>query len=134
MKTVNKNIENILNKYRNVAIVGISTDPAKPSYQVAEYLKNAGYNIYPVNPNYDSFLGEKCYPGLKEITESIDIVDIFRRPEHIIPIVEEAIAVHAKVVWMQLGIQNNNAAQRALEADIDVVMNRCMKVEHMQLV
>jgi len=130
MKAINNNIKEILEKYRKIAVLGISTDPLKPSYQVAQYLKNAGYKIYPVNPKYDSVLGEKCYPELKHIPDKIEIVDIFRRPEHIPSIVEEAIAVNAQVIWMQLGIQNRDAAHRALQANLAVVMDRCMKVEH----
>jgi len=133
MKEINKNINELLKKYQHVSVIGISNNPLKPSYQVAQYLKNAGYKIYPVNPNYSSVLGEKCYPGLKSIPDKIDIVDIFRPSEQILPIVYDAIAIQAQVVWMQLGIQNTDAAQRALEADINVVMNRCMKIEHMRL-
>lgn len=130
MNKVNKNIEQILKKYKHIAVVGLSQNKNKPSYGVAKYIQSQGYKIYPVNPKYDEILGEKCYPDLESIDHPIDIVDIFRRPEAVMPVVEEAIQINAKVVWMQLGIVNEAAAERALNAGLDVVMDHCIKVEH----
>ena len=128
---VNQNIDEILSKYRHIAVVGMSRKSFKPSHYVAMHLKHAGYRIYPVNPAYDSILDMPCYPSLKDVPHPIEIVDIFRRSEDVLPVVEEAIAVGAKVIWMQSGIVNEQAAQLALEAGLDVVMDRCMKSEHM---
>ena len=126
-------IETILSTVQNIAVVGLSDAPEKPSYRVANYLVSAGYQIYPVNPKYDSILGFKCYPNLKDIKDRIDIVDIFRRPEQILPIVEEAIEIKSSVVWMQLGIINEEAAQLSRKAGLKVIMNRCIKIEHQRL-
>ena len=126
-------IETILSTVQNIAVVGLSDAPEKPSYRVANYLVSAGYQIYPVNPKYDSILGLKCYPNLKDIKDRIDIVDIFRRPEQIFPIAEEAIEIKSSVVWMQLGIVNEKAAQLARNAGLKVIMNRCIKIEHQRL-
>lgn len=123
----------ILQKYRVVAVVGLSPKPERPSYQVAKYLKDHGYRIVPVNPGQKEILGEKCYASLKDIPFPVEIVDIFRNVEAIPGIVEEAIAVGAKVVWMQLGLTEPNAARRAKEAGLAVVMDHCMKVEHARL-
>ena len=127
---INSTIDTILQSYENVAVVGISDNPSKPSYQVAAYLQNAGYNIYPVNPKYDSVLDQKCYPNLNSIPVPVEIINIFRNAEHIAPIVEEAIKIGGKVIWMQLGIINEDAAMTALESGMQVVMDRCMKIEH----
>jgi len=126
-------IKKILDSAKNIAIVGLSDSPEKPSYGVARYLISSGYNIFPVNPKYDSILGAKCYKSLNDIDEKIDIVDVFRRPEHILPVAEKAIEIEARVLWMQLGIINEEAAKLAHEAGLDVVMNRCIKVDHMRL-
>lgn len=120
----------ILRESRVVAVVGLSPDPGRPSYQVARYLKEHGYRIVPVNPACTQVLGEQCYPSLQEIPFSIDVVDIFRRAEAIPAIVEEAIRVQARAVWMQLGLEHQEAARRAREQGLRVVMNRCMKIEH----
>ncbi|MDO8636909.1 MAG: CoA-binding protein [Dehalococcoidia bacterium] len=125
-----EDIAEILNKYRTVAMVGLSNNPDKPSYQVAEYLKANGYRVIPVNPAVSEVQGEKSYPSLAAIPEPVEIVDIFRRSEDIPPIVDAAILVKAKVVWMQLGIENEPAASKARQAGLKVVMNRCMKREH----
>ena len=117
-----------------VAVVGISTNPSKPSYQVAHYLKSQGYTIIPVNPNLHEVLGEQCYPNLLAIPQKVDIVDIFRRSEDVSPVVEEAISIKAKAVWMQLGIYNQEAADRARANGVNVVMDMCMSVEHRRLV
>lgn len=125
-----EDIAEILNKYRKIAMVGLSNNPDKPSYQVAEYLKANGYRVIPVNPAVAEVQGEKSYPSLAAIPEPVEIVDIFRRSEDIPPIVDAAIQVGAKVVWMQLGIENEPAANKARQAGLKVVMNRCMKREH----
>lgn len=126
---VNQDIDQIVRDYRKVAVVGISDKPYRPSYDVARFLKNHGFTIYPVNPKLEHVLDLTCYPSLKDIPEPVEIVDIFRRPEFVLPVVEEAIAIGAKVVWMQLGVVNEQAAQLALEAGLKVVMDACLKVE-----
>ena len=127
-------IKDILDKYSHIAIIGLSNNGEKPSYQVAKYLKEHNYIIYPVNPRYENILGERCYPNLFTIPDPIEIVDIFRKPAAIPEIVEDAIKCRAKVIWMQLGIVNNQAAQRAREAGLKVVMSKCMMVEHKRLI
>ena len=126
-------IEEVLKSSRVVAVVGLSTKPDRPSYIVASYLKEKGYRIIPVNPQEEKILGEVCYPDLSSIPEPVDVVDIFRRPEDVPPIVEEAIKVGAKTVWMQEGVINEEAAARAESAGLQVVMDRCMKKEHATL-
>ena len=123
----------ILNSSRVVAVVGLSPKPDRPSYNVANYLKENGYKIIPVNPNAGEILEEVCYPDLSSIPEPVDVVDIFRRPEAVLPIVEEAIKIGAKAVWMQEGVINEEAAARAKEAGLLVVMDRCMLKEHRKL-
>jgi predicted CoA-binding protein len=122
-------IGEILQNYRTVAVVGLSADPGRPSHQVAQYLKQHGYRIVPVNPGCREILGEKCYPSLKEIPFPVEVVDIFRKVEAIPAIVAEAIAVGAKVVWMQLELVDPPSARKAREAGLEVVMDRCMKIE-----
>ena len=128
-------IREILTRYRVVAVIGLSPKPDRPSYGVASYLKNAGYAIIPVHPIAPAILGEKAYPSLTAIPpeRGVEIVDIFRRADQLMPHVEEAIAVGAKVVWFQEGIVNNEAARRAREAGLQVVQNRCMLKEHRAL-
>ena len=127
-------IKAILTQYKNVAVVGLSPDPAKPSHGVAAYLKRAGYRIFPVNPACDQeILGEPCYQSLAQIPEPVDIVDVFRRSEFVPEIVEQAIAKGAKVVWMQEGVVNDAAATKAVQAGLDVVMDRCILKEHSRL-
>ncbi|MFZ3384581.1 MAG: CoA-binding protein [Candidatus Methanoperedens sp.] len=121
-------IENILD-YKTIAVVGISDDPTRPSNFVARFLKEHGYKIIPVNPKLAEWEGEKCYPDLLSIPVKVDIVDIFRRSEAIPPIVDEAISIKAKAVWMQEGIINEEAAAKARKAGIEVVMDKCMKKE-----
>jgi predicted CoA-binding protein len=122
----------ILKNYKTIAVVGLSTDPSRPSYQVAEYLQKYGYRIIPVNPGCTEILGEKCYPSLKDIPFKVEVVDIFRKEEAIPAIVAEAIDVGAKAVWMQLGLVEPASAQKARQAGLQVVMDRCMKIEHAQ--
>ncbi|MCL4370136.1 MAG: CoA-binding protein [Chloroflexi bacterium] len=127
------NIERILREARTIAVVGLSPKPDRPSFGVAEYLQQRGYRIIPVNPTVDQVLGEKSYPDLKSVPEKIDVVDIFRRPEDVPPVVEEAIQVGARAIWMQEGIINEAAAARARQAGRDRVMDRCMLKEHQRL-
>lgn len=122
----------ILKRYRSIAMVGLSSDPYRPSYFAATYLQREGYRIVPVNPRYagEAILGETVYGSLKDIPFPVEIVDIFRGAEHVPPLVEDAIAIGAKVVWMQLGIRHPEAAARARAAGLEVVEDRCAKVEH----
>jgi uncharacterized protein len=120
----------ILKNYKTIAVVGLSSNPARPSHGVAKYLKSAGYQIIPVNPNEKEVLGEKSYARLEDVPEKIDVVDIFRRAEEVPPVVESAIRVGAKVVWMQMGIENAEAAEKAQAAGLIVVEDACMYVEH----
>ena len=126
-------IKEILKNAKNIAVVGLSDKPGRDSHRVAAYLKGRGYKIFPVNPTIEETLGEKSYPRLEDIPEPIDVVDIFRAPERVPPIVESAIAIGAKVVWMQLGVVNEEAAERARDEGLTVVMDRCMMQEHRRL-
>jgi len=126
-------ITKILENSKSVAVVGLSDKPYRPSQGVALYLKEQGYKIIPVNPNVDEVLGEKSYASLKEVPEAIDVVDIFRKSEAVGPIVDEAIEIGAKAIWMQEGVLNEEAAQKARAAGLDVVMNKCMMKEHMKM-
>lgn len=131
---MDEDIKQILEDATTVAIVGLSDNPDRASYGVARYLINHDYTIIPINPMVDSVMGRKAYPTLRDLPEPPDVVDIFRRPEHVMPIVEEAIAVGAHAVWMQLGIINEEAAAKARANGLRVVMDRCMKVEHQRLI
>lgn len=124
-------IRAILKNHKRVAIVGVSPKPERDSHKVARYLKENHYEIVPVNPGQKEILGETCYPNLKAIPFPVDVVDIFRRPNAIPPVVDDAIEIGAKVVWMQLGLVHNQAAERARKAGLEVVMNKCIKTEHM---
>ncbi len=126
-------IVEILKNAKTIAVVGISHDENRDSHKVAKYLKEHGYKIIPVNPKYKDVLGEKCYPDLRSVPEKIDVVDIFRNIEAIPGIVDEAIEVKAGAVWMQLGLVHNEAAKKALDSGLKVVMNKCMKIEHQKL-
>ena len=123
-------IFDILTKYKTIAVVGLSSNPARPSYGVTEYIQSSGYQIIPVNPNETDVLGEPSYASLDDVPQKIGIVDIFRRPEEVAPVVDAAIRVGAKVVWMQLGIANEAAARKAQAAGLIVVMDACMLIEH----
>jgi predicted CoA-binding protein len=120
----------ILKKYKTIAVVGLSSNPSRPSFGVSEYMQGARYRIIPVNPNETEVLGEKSYAQLEDVPEKIEIVDVFRRSENVPPVVESAIRVGAKVVWMQLGVQNAEAAERARAAGLVVVEDACILVEH----
>jgi uncharacterized protein len=120
----------ILRKYRRIAMVGLSANPYRPSHFAAIYMKAAGYEIFPVNPREKEVLGRPSYASLREVPPPVEIVDIFRENAAVPGIVEEAIAAGAKVVWMQLGIIHEEAAERACSAGLEVVMDRCVKIEH----
>ncbi len=120
----------VLSLGKRVAIVGLSGSPSRPSHFVAIYLRSRGYQVIPVNPREKVILGQESYPSLTAIPGGVDLVDIFREPSAVPAIVEEAIAIGAKAVWMQLGVVNDAAAQRARDAGLEVVMDRCMKIEH----
>jgi hypothetical protein len=123
----------VLRSCRTIAVVGLSGRRFRPSYGVAEYMQKAGYRIIPVNPMESQILGEKCYPDLESIPEAVDIVDIFRRPEFVPDIVEAAIRIGAKVIWMQEGVVHEEAAKRAESAGLIVVMDRCILKDHRRL-
>src|SRR5512139_923209 len=126
-------LRRILRDNRTVAVVGLSANWYRPSYFAAKYLQEHGYRIVPVNPAYDAVLGEKCYRSLAEIPGKVDIVDCFRRSEEIPAIADEAIAIGAKVLWMQLGVTNEAARRKAEAAGLEVVEDRCVKIEHGRL-
>jgi predicted CoA-binding protein len=123
-------IKEILEIYKNIAVVGISSQTWRPSYSVSRYMQTVGYRIIPVNPNETEVLGEKAYASLDDVPGPIEIVDIFRRPEFVPDVVEAAIRRKARVIWMQLGVVNEAAAARARAAGLEVVMDRCILVEH----
>ena len=127
-----KSITELLASAKTIAVVGLSSKPHRASFGVAQYLQSSGYRIIPVNPNETEVLGEKSYPRLEDIPKShhIEIVDIFRRSEHIPPVIDSAIAVGAKVIWMQQGIENQNAAAKARAAGLFVVEDACILIEH----
>lgn len=120
----------ILRRYKRIAVVGLSANPFRPSHFAAIYLLAEGYTVIPVNPREQEILGQRCYPSLLAIKEPVEVVNIFRDPAAVPAIVEEAIEIGAKVVWMQLGVIHEGAAQRARDAGLEVVMDRCMKIEH----
>jgi predicted CoA-binding protein len=126
-------IPDLLRRSRTIAVVGLSSKRFRPSYGVAEYMQEQGYRIIPVNPNESEVLGEKTYRSIEDVPEHIDIVDIFRRSEFVGPIVESAIRVGANAVWMQEGVVHEEAAQKARDAGLAVVMDRCILKEHMRL-
>jgi len=125
--------QDILDTCRVVAIVGISSEEDRPSNHVGSYLQMTGYRIIPVNPLEKQVLGESCYPNLSAIPEKVDLVDIFRRSEKVTSIVEEAIKIGAKAIWMQEGVINEEAAQKAASAGLKVVQNKCMRKEHIRI-
>ena len=123
-------ITEILKKYRTIAVVGLSSNPMRPSYEVTEYMQSTGYRIIPVNPHETEVLGEKSYARLEDVPEKIEVVNIFRRAEEVPAVVESAIQVGAKVVWMQMGIAHDLAAKKAHAAGLVVVEDACILVEH----
>jgi uncharacterized protein len=126
-------INAVLRSCRTIAVVGLSGRRFRPSYGVAEYLQKAGYRIIPVNPRESQILGEKCYPDLESIPDAVDIVDIFRRPEFVPDIVEAAIRIGAKAIWMQEGVVHEEAARRAEAAGLVAIMDRCILKDHRRL-
>ena len=126
-------IKQIVESSKVIAVVGLSDKPDRASYSVASYLKKQGYKIIPVNPTKSEILGEKSYPDLKSIPEPIDIVDVFRKSDAVGPIVDEAIEINAKAVWLQEGVINEEAAAKASDAGLSVVMDRCLLKEHYRL-
>jgi predicted CoA-binding protein len=129
-----REIASIPQTAKTIAVVGASDNPSRDSYSIMNFLLNHRYTVIPVNPNYKSVLGLYCYPSLVDIHDKIDIVDIFRRPEETLPIVEDAIRVKAKTVWMQLGVYNKDTAERAAHAGLNVIYHRCIKVDYMSLI
>ncbi len=123
-------VAQILRNAKTIAVVGLSSKPMRASNEVASYLKSAGYRIIPVNPNEREVLGEKAYARLEDVPEPVDIVDVFRRSEEVPPVADSAIAIKAKILWMQLGIENAQAAEKARAAGLTVVENACLLVEH----
>ena len=128
-----KDLRRILNDYKRVAMVGLSDDWSRPSNFAAKYLLDHGFEVIPVNPKYPEILGQKCYADLRDIPQPVDIVDLFQRVERVPTFVDQAIEIGAKVVWMQLGINHQEAAQKARGAGLEVVMDRCMKIEYARL-
>jgi uncharacterized protein len=126
-------LRRILRDHRTIAVVGLSANWYRPSFFAAKYMQEHGYRVIPVNPQYESVLGEKCYKSLREIPGKVDIVDCFRRGEEIPALAEDAIAIGAKVLWMQLGVTNAAARAKAEAAGLLVVENRCVKIEHARL-
>jgi predicted CoA-binding protein len=126
-------LRRILAETRTIAVVGLSANWYRPSYFAAKYMQDHGYRVIPVNPAYREVLGERCYPDVASIPESVDLVDCFRRPAEIVPIAQAAVAKGARVLWMQLGIRNEEAARIALAGGLDVVMDRCVKIEHARI-
>ncbi|NLF55952.1 MAG: CoA-binding protein [Thauera phenolivorans] len=129
----NDGLRRLLQETKTIAVVGLSPKPDRPSHEVAAYLQRAGYRIVPVNPACEEVLGERCYPSLREIPVPIDLVDVFRRPEDVMSVVEDAIAVGARALWLQLGVIAPQAAARAEDAGLKVVMDRCTKIDHRAL-
>ena len=126
-------LRRILRESRVIAVVGLSADWFRPSYFAAKYMQEHGYRVIPVNPKYESILGERCYKSLRDIPEKVDLVDIFRKSNDVMPIAEDAIAIGAKVFWQQLGVKNEAAAEKARSAGLLAVMDRCVKIEHGRL-
>jgi uncharacterized protein len=126
-------LRRILGTYKTLAVVGLSANWYRPSYFAAKYMLDHGYTVIPVNPAYTEVLGQKCYRSLSDIPVPVDVVDCFRKSEEIPAIADEAIAIGAKVLWMQLGVINEAAKRKAIAAGLEVVMDRCVKIEHARL-
>lgn len=127
-------IPEILSSFKTIAVVGISDKPYKPSHSVSRYMLEAGYAIVPINPNCESVFGLTCYPSLLSLPDAlkarVELVNVFRKPADVLPVVDEAIAIGAKAVWLQLGITNDEAAEKARRSGLAIVQNRCIAVEH----
>jgi uncharacterized protein len=126
-------LRRILTQQRTIAVVGLSAQWHRPSYFAAKYMQDHGYRVIPVNPTYSEVLGQRCYPSITDIAEQVGIVDCFRRASEMVPIARDAVAIGAKVLWMQLGIRNDEAANLAVDAGLDVVVNHCVKIEHARI-
>ncbi len=126
-------LRRVLQDTRTIAVVGLSANPSRPSYFAAKYMQERGYTIIPVNPSCDAILGETCYPSLRDIPIGVDMVDVFRKPADAPPVAEDAIAIGARCLWLQLGVIAPEAAARAEAAGLDVVMDRCVKIEYARL-
>jgi predicted CoA-binding protein len=126
-------LRRILKSARIIAVVGLSADWNRPSNFAAKYMQQHGYRVIPVNPRYDAVLGEKSHARLEDIPVPVDIVDVFRRTEDVLPIAKSAVAIGAKCLWQQIGVMNHEADKLAREAGMDSVMNRCVKIEHARL-
>lgn len=126
-------LRRVLLETRTIAVVGLSANWNRPSYFAAKYMLEHGYTIIPVNPAYEEVLGLKCYPSLREVPVRIDMVDVFRKPEDVPPLVDEAIAIGARTLWLQLGVIHEEAARKAEAAGLQVIMDRCVKIEHARL-
>jgi len=126
-------LRRILSTYKQIGMVGLSANWYRPSNFAAKYLIDHGYTVIPVNPGYEEVLGQKCYPSLLDIPDPVEVVDLFQRSEKVPPLVDQAIEIGAKVVWMQLGVVHEEAAERARQAGLEVVMDRCMKIEYGRL-
>ncbi len=128
-------LRRILQENRVIAVVGLSADWFRPSYFAAKYMQQHGYRVIPVNPRYagQTLLGETCYASLKDIPDKVDLVDVFRRSEDVMPIAKDTIAIGARVLWQQIGVKNEAAAEAARKAGLDAVMDRCVKIEHARL-
>ncbi len=133
LMTADEQINQVLTGARVIAVVGHSDNPARTSYRIAQFLRDTGYTVYPVNPTVDQIDGEKSYASLRDVPEPIDIVNVFRRSEHLEGVVEDAIAANAKMVWAQLGVSDEDAQLKAEEAGLDIIMNRCIKIEYARL-
>ncbi|MFD2637325.1 CoA-binding protein [Piscibacillus salipiscarius] len=130
----NEELKSILENSKTIAVVGLSEKPNRTSYQVSKIMQNQGYNIIPVNPNVDEVLGEKAYNSLEEIDQPIDIINVFRRSEHLVDVAEEALNTNCKVFWAQLGLSNEKAYNLLKEHDFTVIMDLCIKVVHSRLI
>ncbi len=126
-------IRELLSRKWSVAVVGCSPDPARDSHEIACWLIEKGHRVIPVNPNVAEILGRKCYPSLRALPGPVELVDIFRRSDHVAPIVDDAIAIGAKIVWMQLGVVDQAAAAKAVNAGLTVIVDRCPKIEYQRL-
>ncbi len=127
------NLRRVLTESTTVAVVGLSANWSRPSFFAAKYMQEHGFKVIPVNPRYEQILGETCYPSLAEIPHPVDMVDCFRKPEEIVPLAQQAVEIKAKVLWMQLGVINHEACAIAEAAGLDVVMDRCVKIEYARL-
>jgi uncharacterized protein len=127
---LSEHTRDILTKYRRIAMVGVSGSPTRASYRAMVHMLSKGYTVTPINPQYKEILGRRCFGSLLELDQPVDIVDVFRKPETVMPLVDEAREIGAKVFWMQIGVINEEAARKARQYGMDVVMDRCVKIEH----